>query len=467
METRRLLTTDVIGDFDESGDYSVPDIDALCAEVSSGTHDTLFDLTGDQLVNQSDLEHFLNRAGSLPGDANLDGSVDFSDFLLLSTGFGKEGSWSNGNFACNEPAARVSFADFLTLSSNFGKSGVVELAGVETVSPGNGEEMVNVTREIVVRFDSEVVPSTVNNQSIYVMAGGEKLNSRIVVSSTERFATVFHDSALPPSANIRMVIDGDQIVDRSGRLLDVDADGEPGGTRITEFQTLPLTRITNTNVFGFVRDSMSGEPIVGATIRVDAFPEANVTTDAQGRFELQDMPAPDFFVHIDGSTATGLEPGFTYPNVGKPFHSVPGQTVQLKAEGNAFDIYLPKMALDDIQTLSPVETTVVGLGDRGKSDLAELFPETPPEVWENLTLSVEPGAAVDEIGIPSTQAAVIPVPADRIPAPLPSFMAGMSSLGDLDSSRHGYQLRHPCGPHDAKLGRPATWRPSTNHVFQS
>ena len=43
--------------------------------------------------------------------------------------------------------------------------------------------------------------------------------------------------------------------------------------------SLPLTRIAGTNVFGFVRDSYTQQPLVGATIRVDAFPEANAVTD--------------------------------------------------------------------------------------------------------------------------------------------------------------------------------------------
>ena len=41
---------------------------------------------------------------------------------------------------------------------------------------------------------------------------------------------------------------------------------------------------------------------------------------------------PDFFVHVSGSTATNASAGFVYPNVGKPLHSVPGNTVQLNME---------------------------------------------------------------------------------------------------------------------------------------
>ena len=57
-----------------------------------------------------------------PGDANLDGVVDFPDFLALSEHFG-EGSrrdpraWSQGDFDGN---GEVDFPDFLILSENFG-----------------------------------------------------------------------------------------------------------------------------------------------------------------------------------------------------------------------------------------------------------------------------------------------------------------------------------------------------------
>ena len=74
------------------------------------------------------------------------------------------------------------------------------------------------------------------------------------------------------------------------------------------------------------------------TIRVDGFPELNVTTNANGEFTLVDVPAPDFFVQIDGLTSTTDGPidgdGF-YPNVAKEFQSVPGEETVIP-----FDIYL-------------------------------------------------------------------------------------------------------------------------------
>lgn len=297
--------------------------------------------------------------------------------------------------------------------------------GIRVVSPADGEEMVNVTRETIIRFDEPVDPATITAQSLSLIAAGAPVPGRIVVSSTERFATYFYDTALPASTEVRVTVDGDQIMGRDGFALDADGDNDPGGQLVADFRTLPLTRIPGTNVFGFVYDSYnvnpdgSNIPIVGATIRVDAFPEANAVTDEDGRFELVDMPAPEFFVHVDGSTATNAPSGFVYPNVGKPFHSVPGQTIQLEMSGEPFDVFLPPMALSDVQPLSATESTNVGFGDEGKAELQQMFPELDPAVWDQVQVAFAPGSAVDDQGNPATQAVIIPVPPDRIPAPLP------------------------------------------------
>ena len=297
---------------------------------------------------------------------------------------------------------------------------VADPTGIREISPAHGEEMVNVTRETIVRFDEQVDPTTITDEAFHLIANGQRLPGRIVTSSTERFVTFFYDDPLPASTEVRIVINGDLIIGRDGLALDADGDDQPGGTATADFRTLPLTRILGTNVFGFVRDSFSEEPIVGATIRVDAFPEANAVTDENGRFELVDMPAPEFFVHVDGSTATNIPVGFMYPNVGKPFHSVPGETVQLEMNREVFDIYLPTLALDDIQPLSATETTAVGFGDDGKAKLAEMFPGVDPAMLDLMQVMIAPGAAVDDQGNPATTATIIPVPPDRIPAPLPA-----------------------------------------------
>ena len=55
------------------------------------------------------------------GDMDQNGSVEFADFLVLSTNFGQAvASHAEGDIDCN---GQVEFADFLILSTNFGGTG--------------------------------------------------------------------------------------------------------------------------------------------------------------------------------------------------------------------------------------------------------------------------------------------------------------------------------------------------------
>ena len=56
----------------------------------------------------------------IPGDADGDGVVDFSDFLILSSNFGREveDGIASADFDNN---GVVDFVDFLMLSENFGR----------------------------------------------------------------------------------------------------------------------------------------------------------------------------------------------------------------------------------------------------------------------------------------------------------------------------------------------------------
>lgn len=57
---------------------------------------------------------------ALPGDANVDGTVNFSDLLALARNFGSSGrSWADGDFGGN---GSVQFDDLLALARNFGST---------------------------------------------------------------------------------------------------------------------------------------------------------------------------------------------------------------------------------------------------------------------------------------------------------------------------------------------------------
>ena len=97
------FVTGISGDFDNNGDYSCPDVDALVGAIVAGTNDAAFDLTGDGLVNNQDLTAWLAEAGAaeltsgnsyLYGDADLDGIVDGQDFIVWNTNkFSSTAAW--------------------------------------------------------------------------------------------------------------------------------------------------------------------------------------------------------------------------------------------------------------------------------------------------------------------------------------------------------------------------------------
>ena len=106
-------------DFDLDGDCDQLDADSLGAAIVRDPAALSFDLTRDSLVDQNDLDEFLNLAEAVNGDGDFDGEVGFADFLTLAASFGQTNvSWSNGDFLAD---GVVDFSDFLVLSGNFGK----------------------------------------------------------------------------------------------------------------------------------------------------------------------------------------------------------------------------------------------------------------------------------------------------------------------------------------------------------
>ena len=106
---------------DVNGDEVVDaqDIDALYAAIASGSTDSVLDLNDDSAVSVADVDFLVTEILQIRrGDLDLNGKVDFADFLLLSATFGNsEATWSDGDF---DGDGNVAFADFLSLSANFG-----------------------------------------------------------------------------------------------------------------------------------------------------------------------------------------------------------------------------------------------------------------------------------------------------------------------------------------------------------
>ncbi|MEM8680742.1 MAG: hypothetical protein AAGF97_15445 [Planctomycetota bacterium] len=104
----QLSITDVTLNGDFNGDLGLDcaDVDALVSQIAGGGGDPVFDLTGDGVVDMADLDQWLDGAGTfnvgapyLPGDANLDGLVDGSDFLVWNEHkFSSTAAWCQADF---------------------------------------------------------------------------------------------------------------------------------------------------------------------------------------------------------------------------------------------------------------------------------------------------------------------------------------------------------------------------------
>ncbi len=108
------------GDFDLNGELNAADVDLLSAAVRDGVYDEGFDLNLDTLLDQEDRRVWVEElAKTYFGDADLNGTVDFGDFVLLANAYGTAGGWAMGDF---DGDGVVQFSDFVLLADNFGKS---------------------------------------------------------------------------------------------------------------------------------------------------------------------------------------------------------------------------------------------------------------------------------------------------------------------------------------------------------
>ncbi len=109
------VSCDVTGD----GSCNAMDIDAIHASIRNSTFQAAADYDGNGQVTASDADYWISELmNTSRGDANLDGSIDFLDFLLVSANYGQQAGWRAGDF---DGDGSVAFADFLFLSQDFGQ----------------------------------------------------------------------------------------------------------------------------------------------------------------------------------------------------------------------------------------------------------------------------------------------------------------------------------------------------------
>ncbi|MDA0349904.1 MAG: Ig-like domain-containing protein [Verrucomicrobia bacterium] len=295
-----------------------------------------------------------------------------------------------------------------------------KLLGITSSSPSSRDASVAVTRETVVRFSRPLHPdSVVTSAHFFARAGGDDLPARIHLSADRRSVTLFYAENLPGNARVDVVFNGTGLKDDLGRIIDADGDGQPGGSIEFQFNTLGLQPLEGTAVVGNVYASELGAgngetvdtPLEGVTIFLDGLEQTiNTTTDSEGYFKLEPVPAGEFFVHIYGRTAVGSDypDGAYYATVGKSWNSVPGRDDNLA--GGTGNIYLPLIYGNSLHAVSETEDTEITFTD----DIIQDFPEL-----DGVSITVPAGALFDQDGTRGGMVGIAPVAPDRLPEPLP------------------------------------------------
>ncbi len=119
-------------------------------------------------------------------------------------------------------------------------------------SPADGEGDVSVMRETILTFDRPLLESSVTPSAVFAKFGGQTLNAMRHLSDDRKTLTLFYSPPLPASSRVRVTIDGSVRKGDGNVGADPDGDGQPGGTRTLEFDTLSLTAVANTAVVGRV-----------------------------------------------------------------------------------------------------------------------------------------------------------------------------------------------------------------------
>ena len=123
-EWELTLITSALGDLDGIQGLMATDVDLLSNRIRDAEfmpwQFEMFDLNRDEAIDPEDQRFWVeDLKQTWFGDADLDGQVDFADYLTLSANFAESGGWAQGDF---DGDGEVQFSDFLILSANFGKT---------------------------------------------------------------------------------------------------------------------------------------------------------------------------------------------------------------------------------------------------------------------------------------------------------------------------------------------------------
>lgn len=291
-------------------------------------------------------------------------------------------------------------------------------------SPANDEDGVAVTRETILTFSAPLDPAILSNTAVSIHAGTQPVSTYRNLSPDGRTLTLFPSSPLPGNRTVRIDLDGALLTTIDGRQVDVDGDGLAGGTSRISYSTLSLGALRGTSVSGRVFASGFGTgqkgaptniPLAGVEIFIDGRFDLRTTTDVNGNFRLEPVPAGEFFVHINGidvetsyidgiPVPTSFPDGPYYPFVGKRWEAVAGR------DNSVGDIFLPLIPEGALTELSPTQPTRITWASGALGVESE---------YEGAFLLVPPNALYNDFGTRGGSVGMAPVAPDRLPSPLP------------------------------------------------
>ncbi len=323
---------------------------------------------------------------------------------------------------------------------------------ISTITPASGSADVGVTQRPQVTFSRPVNPATLTSASFYATGpDGAKLPATIVPAADGSFAWLFFTDPMPGSSSITLHLDGTRIrAAADGAFLDANGTGSPGGERTLSFTTVSTTSVAGTKIVGRVvdpgpdlkpmtfddirrgpdgvihtADDVFLLPIAHAKVYILGQENRFVFTDANGFFELDDVPAGTVKVAVDGRTATNAPAGVFFPEMVMDAEIQPGVSntlmgsmgsVEQRLENaDRSEVYLPRVPTSALQPVSDSSPTVITVQDPAAAS------QLTDQQRQALTLTIAPGAAIGADGAPvaNAQIGIATVPPELVKDMLP------------------------------------------------
>ncbi len=308
---------------------------------------------------------------------------------------------------------------------------VAELApfAITGFTPDAGSLDVGVTQRPRIEFSRAINISTLTAANFYATRpDGSVLATTIVPAADGSYAWLFFNDPMPGGSVITVHVIGSGIrAAADGTFLDATNTGNGASTLTFSFTTVSTAGVANTKLVGRVvdpgddaqpmtyddtrrgpdgiphtADDVYLHPIVGA--RVSIIGQSTVVfTDANGYFELDDIPAGDVKLVIDGRTATNAPATYFWPEMVMDLTIKPGITnTPMSSMGSAEEqaanigiqaTFLPRVDSSALQTVNTTGTTTV-------TATLNAAPTLTDEERSNLSLTVQAGTALGADGKP-------------------------------------------------------------------